>query len=76
MISVLVLSESDLATQLVGSAPPSATKVGLGEDTGGTQMMRAIRLWGRPPKVTVCCWRHGNSPPSDGFSMTGDTPGN
>ena len=35
MIPVLVSSESESANQLVGSAPPSAAKVGSGEDDGG-----------------------------------------
>ena len=53
VIATLASSESDSTPQLVGSAPPSATRIGAIEDNGGNKSAQATsaRLHGRPSKV-------------------------
>ena len=86
VIPTLASTESNSALQLVGSAPPSTTRLGSTEDNGGNKSARSTtaRLWGRPPKVPLMVRGGGNSPPyssklgeadSDGYSMVSEAPG-
>ena len=65
-IPMLALSESHSAPQLVGSVPPSAAKIALGEKAEGGWAAKAPpnRPWGRPPKSRPAIVGGGNSPPS------------
>ena len=65
-IPILASTESDSSPQLVGSAPPSAVKVALGEEAGGGWAARvpSTRPCGRPPKSQPVIGGRGNSLPS------------